>query len=1334
MPFMSLTHLILWTLLSGAQGFRLGEWNEEIGQKEQGQAEHEEHQQEQHRLGRTRVVRLSEEEEMQRRSRHMSLVDAEEALLDACMRAVSSARGNSSSLNNTDTVGVNAVGNSENDTYANLLDPNDRDDFMDAMAQTEEEFRSKRWEKFVHALQPNVAGFICVQLDIDLSWLGVPGLTVNLALQGGINYEFTNGCWGISFEASLGFDWGFKVLGYYIGVGVSVSGSLDVHEVPAAAAFGDKLMGQRNMLLYAPAGANLERCHTQSPWSIIQAFVELEYRRVFSSKDVQADIADAVREEADPSTMAEFLQKYTALINGTIVVANESEASEPSINSLSSQKTSGQTQGESASSEQVSVHAPTLLSPAGAFEKAMHNFVSTVPAYAAQVFGRLVDNTDRFTGTDRSGMLTRGKARLVASTGRYLARWPTSHEYKEMQDCADCDAPAGMRDFSGSKTDSRVMNFAKVMRLSKHAGKPRFWKETALSAGNLLIRVLGDIKSLFATVFAQDSHWDGSCASLKSSFMVGDHPDPKAFLSYPWASSGLSEERQTEFLKRLFDSHGRPIDDAQRISKPWPHAGELELFPHLWCVLLKQAPARTFLRDGDERADLEKLARTNASLKVSIQQACSNVATYYDKVENEDVVQWSEQEQHFSVRRHNATVGHLVHGYHKEGAPERKPLCRWCITNKGLRLSNKDASIIHTEIWPSWATRIAQANGYRVALKRVETRTECERVYLPVSFVRMFPRFVASFQVYAAKVEEFLFDINLCLDEVGFKTADWDQSQHPKPEECSSYKGMVEYVMEKAQSTVLLVRKVLIHLGAADPQHDKQSTQTYKPGVLPLTKSEKDALEISRLTLPGLAQVLLNDFHAALGLGPLRKRAVAFASPVAVLIASRVASERTASPETERKLVGWFWQHVPGLRARLLHVADPCNRVVAHPISQRRPLLEYVSSLVITVQLSNNAFCTMSTAPLEITAVKHLTYQSWTDVVKKDKCMIGRIRPGGTFVEIKRCVSTKGKEGFEKPYAEWRIRLWSTIFTASVGSGTNSLNVLGAGTQGSFFDAMMSTSALLGGAVTTKLFNQFGAATQNHTFTRNLLFWGAGTGPTLGTIAVGAYAAGLSGFKKTCEVVLKHLAVYDGVSKTAPQELTDIGFQAGVAVYVFASSVLREHQVTITDGPGRFGPGTTKDVRVEQFLQLHIINRNNAAMAVPLPSIGKITIFAKLQLDWDLTPWLEMGVNQVRLKQTQKRQLMCRDCLASNQSFCDWKKPLGSLWEAETMDVCLPATIESSIGCTQDVGLSDHDGKPIRANYYDPKEGTAVCLNIEMDLANSQFRKRDRVQRYFRRH
>merc|ERR1712062_308625 len=121
------------------------------------------------------------------------------------------------------------------------------------------------------------------------------------------------------------------------------------------------------------------------------------------------------------------------------------------------------------------------------------------------------------------------------------------------------------------------------------------------------------------------------------------------------------------------------------------------------------------------------------------------------------------------------------------------------------------------------------------------------------------------------------------------------------------------------------------------------------------------------------------------------------------------------------------------------------------------------------------------------------------------------------------------------------------------------------------------------------------------------------------------------------------------------------------------------------------------------------------------------TLFAKLNFDWDLTSWFEMAVYQLRVKQARERRLMCHHCLASNQSFCDWKKPLGSLWEAESLDVCLPATPESLVQCTRNMGLSGTDGQPIRADYYDANIGTGVCSEMEKELANSHFRKRDKI-------
>ena len=55
------------------------------------------------------------------------------------------------------------------------------------------------------------------QVDWDLASVGAPGVTVNIALKGQVNYNFKSGCWGMKLEASLGVSFGFDVMGAAVG-------------------------------------------------------------------------------------------------------------------------------------------------------------------------------------------------------------------------------------------------------------------------------------------------------------------------------------------------------------------------------------------------------------------------------------------------------------------------------------------------------------------------------------------------------------------------------------------------------------------------------------------------------------------------------------------------------------------------------------------------------------------------------------------------------------------------------------------------------------------------------------------------------------------------------------------------------------------------------------------------------------------------------------------------------------------------------------------------------------------------------------------------------------
>ena len=69
------------------------------------------------------------------------------------------------------------------------------------------------------------------QVDWDLASVGAPGVTVNIAFKGQVNYNFKTGCWGMKLEASLGVSFGIDVMGVKVGIGIGVIGTLNLFEV-----------------------------------------------------------------------------------------------------------------------------------------------------------------------------------------------------------------------------------------------------------------------------------------------------------------------------------------------------------------------------------------------------------------------------------------------------------------------------------------------------------------------------------------------------------------------------------------------------------------------------------------------------------------------------------------------------------------------------------------------------------------------------------------------------------------------------------------------------------------------------------------------------------------------------------------------------------------------------------------------------------------------------------------------------------------------------------------------------------------------------------------------
>ncbi|CAK0885718.1 unnamed protein product [Prorocentrum cordatum] len=429
---------------------------------------------------------------------------------------------------------------------ADVEDDQDEMFLKNATNVTEEEFKSEQLQALKRSLKPNFQVYMCMQINIDLSAITIPGLHLNLGLLGGVSLDFHNGCWSFSLEAALGFDWGFKIYGFGLGIGASMTGSFDLSEVPAQRVLGDPEALHKDASVYAPEGADLRRCHTRNPWMVVQAWIEQKWRNIYRSKKVQTQMAETLKNESWTKSEKDYMNSYGYLLNGSfeaLGVASpyvmqsdlsfeasqvQNQAMELSWFSLLPATSNATNLTDNVTEEEIDGDpdnalpgstlielpwdvspaaftkftaavsnasvAPRLSAPAVAMTKALRGLIAELPAYAGQVLERLTDSSDVYTGTDASktvmGVERTAGLRLKESTGRFWARWPSEERHSSL-----CEAGGGRNSSGDCSTtpigvskrkdgsDQRVLNFAKAMRHSKHSASPAFWKGCTVADG-----------------------------------------------------------------------------------------------------------------------------------------------------------------------------------------------------------------------------------------------------------------------------------------------------------------------------------------------------------------------------------------------------------------------------------------------------------------------------------------------------------------------------------------------------------------------------------------------------------------------------------------------------------------------------------------------------------------------------------------------------------------------------------------------------------------------------------------------------------------------------------
>jgi hypothetical protein len=93
----------------------------------------------------------------------------------------------------------------------------------------------------------------------------------------------------------------------------------------------------------------------------------------------------------------------------------------------------------------------------------------------------------------------------------------TGTEEKDARRKDDRRAPDARK---ASIFDDRVVNFAKVMRHSRHRDNPYFWRNVAVSVSNLFVRFMSDVQAIFNVYFAGSPNWTGACRSLPAKHVL----------------------------------------------------------------------------------------------------------------------------------------------------------------------------------------------------------------------------------------------------------------------------------------------------------------------------------------------------------------------------------------------------------------------------------------------------------------------------------------------------------------------------------------------------------------------------------------------------------------------------------------------------------------------------------------------------------------------------------------------------------------------------------------------------------------------------------------------
>mmetsp|Transcript_124110 Transcript_124110/g.386506 ORF Transcript_124110/g.386506 Transcript_124110/m.386506 type:complete len:208 (-) Transcript_124110:60-683(-) len=192
-----------------------------------------------------------------------------------------------------------------------------------------------------------------------------------------------------------------------------------------------------------------------------------------------------------------------------------------------------------------------------------------------------------------------------------------------------------------------------------------------------------------------------------------------------------------------------------------------------------------------------------------------------------------------------------------------------------------------------------------------------------------------------------------------------------------------------------------------------------------------------------------------------------------------------------------------------------------------------------------------------------------------------------------------------------------------------------------------------------------------------------------------------------------------------------LGFGIKNAIVIWGAINYREKKVDLLNAQGE--PSGETAVKYQRMSSLHLESWNRAEVTLPIPTIGQTSLYGKLDLDWDLTDWMEFVTNRRSFEQNRQRQELCASCLRDGMSFCDWRYSMGSLWEPG-LDTCRNASRAAADACRMDMGFTDDFGHPLKAAYFAPEHGIESCGLIDFQRTNEELKLTERLRNFLDRY